>query len=487
MRTGNSVSRERFHSTREYRCDTEIPEGYREHERTGLLIPVQDESALKEFVKGWRTKVMAEMVRSEDYNQVMARYITGNYFPKHFAELNESERAAVFNVLSNHVKHSRHSSAANEHGFRDAEASPTVEVLGNPRDFFVGVQGRGDLEFLIDSCMSDDPRFQRKDPNQYRVFTAQTARRLVNSYDAERERKDMIEGLVRHIAENNGYRQTITATAARLRRLEALVDTYPNFQAVTQRLIDQMSAWRFKHHHRRCLQPILLNGPKGCGKTAYAQALAKALDTEYDFVNLAATSMAGVLTGTSEKWGNGQPGLLFKTLSSGKSASPLLLLDEIDKMSDFDGRFPVGGALLALLEPETARHVRDEYSHLPFDASQVFYVATCNDASLISPPLLSRFTTFNVGYPSQEQRRAIIANFLKANYRHVEMSEDALALLSKETCDLRHMKQLIDRMVSCHVQAKLKLTGMGVTQSLRGKQIINAHTAWLVLNLLPQS
>lgn len=507
--SGDSSQRSRgFHG------ETDPYTGYREHGYTGLLVPVQDQATLKEFVKEWRSAMLRESLRSTDCFKIMEDYITSSAFKSHFSDLDKSDQTVVYRDLGHIIKYSTgkdlsdedgpgeksdRADASSEHSQADVEGSPNdpadpasrkrkksrkrkVAPLENPHDVSVDtVFGRHDLDGLIDRCMSDQPEHQINDPKQYRVFTEEVARQLVRQYDNDKDDKKLIENMVRDMAANNGYRQRITPSEARKKRLVALLKTFPNFANVTQHVIEQMSSWPVKQPHARSFQPILLNGPKGCGKTAYAQALAIALDTEYEFVNLAASSMSGVLTGTSEKWSNGQPGLLFRRLSSGKSASPLVLLDEIDKISEGDHRFQIGGALLSVLEQETSQHLRDEFNNLQFDASQVIFLATCNDASLISPPIKSRFTTFTVKYPSPAQRRVIIANRLAKDYRNIELAEEALVLLSREIGDLRHLKHLIDRLVGQHVQAQLKRMGQGRAQTLKGKQVITEHTARQVL------
>ncbi|MFN4327604.1 MAG: AAA family ATPase [Limnobacter sp.] len=496
------------HSTRISRGFTDPVQqpGFIELGNTGLLVPRDESALMATFVKGWRTDLVRSALRSNDYIDVAKDYITSPRFVAHCSELTEEQIAWVYREMSDVVKTLVSKSGGsqvneNKSGFgarrrRDRHArlmsqyeagsqvgtpnSPQGSLL-DPHMFEESIYGFKDLEKLIDRCMSDAPQHQHKDSKHFRVFTAKNALKLAKDYDSSKDHKDTIEEFIRDMATNNGYRQRITATESRRKKLTALLDSYPNFRKVTQHLLDQMDSWALRQPKRRCFEPILLNGPKGCGKTSYAKSLAQALHTDYEFVNIASVSMGGVLVGTSEKWSNAQPGLLFKSLSRGESASPLILLDEIDKVQDLESKYPIGPVLLAMLEPETSSELRDEFSLIEFDASQIFYVATCNDASLISPPIRSRFKTFNVIYPNVAQRRTIIARRLKADYRNVELSEKALVLLSRQMGDLRHLRDLIDQLVNHHVQTQLKSMGRGRAQVLKGKQIITEHTAMQVL------
>lgn len=152
------------------------------------------------------------------------------------------------------------------------------------------------------------------------------------------------------------------------------------------------------------VQPILLVGPAGAGKSHVALQLAEVLGVTAHTVSYAASGAVGnVLTGSDKHWGNSSIGLVFKLLCEGEFANPVVCLDELDKASPstlMSGaeRHPLN-ELLALLEPSTAREHRDRCAEIRVDARHIVWVATANSLAGLSAPLLSRFKLIMVGKP----------------------------------------------------------------------------------------
>jgi len=105
------------------------------------------------------------------------------------------------------------------------------------------------------------------------------------------------------------------------------------------------------------------------------------------------------LSGSDKHWANTEPGQLLRQVVLGDVANPLIVLDELDKASRRSSSYRPAEALHGLLEPVTARHLRDKSADLEFDASHVIYVATANRLSSIAGSLLSRFRLFYIGEP----------------------------------------------------------------------------------------
>ena len=310
----------------------------------------------------------------------------------------------------------------------------------------------------IHHCMNDGEEYAMTEPNLIRVFTAKAAVQFAEEVGEDSERMPRAWRMFSHFAKNNGYRQIIEPSDEIEARLLKLRFDFPNFEHVVDHLINQLRLWPLKHPDERRFRPLMLDGPKGAGKTAFAKELSKTLNTRYAYFNVASASMGGILTGISSKWGNGQAGLIFSEMARSETASPLILLDEIDK-AIVGGSFPIEGALLNVLEPQTSREMRDEFGGLEFDASRVIYVATSNDLNMISAPLLSRFDVFAVDYPDPSQRELIIRNMLKKQYLQTILTPLALSILARQDGDLRALQSLLDKVVSQHVQAVLNQMG----------------------------
>jgi ATP-dependent Lon protease len=154
--------------------------------------------------------------------------------------------------------------------------------------------------------------------------------------------------------------------------------------------------------------PILLEGPPGIGKTAFANALARAVGTKMEVLNMAGITAGFIISGSHASWSSGKQGRIFDLLTStNASANPVVVLDELDKVGG-DHRFDPCGSLYTLLEPSSARSFKDEFIPLPIDASTIIWIATCNRAVDIPSPLLSRFDAFAIEVPDSNAWAAIV-------------------------------------------------------------------------------
>lgn len=160
------------------------------------------------------------------------------------------------------------------------------------------------------------------------------------------------------------------------------------------------------------LPPLLLDGPPGCGKTAFAERLASWLQVPIARVDMSSLNASFSLTGLDAGYSTGNPGVIWSLLQ-GEWMSPVVLLDEIDKTRALNAE--AGSTfLLGLLEPVTACRFRDAFVGLPIDASCVQWVATSNDLSLIEAPLRSRFRVFEVRQPQGDECLQVVRSVYRA-------------------------------------------------------------------------
>lgn len=183
---------------------------------------------------------------------------------------------------------------------------------------------------------------------------------------------------------------------------------YENFQAVIDHLSMQ---WTCASHALNAgesrLDPILLLGPPGIGKTRFAHEVARRMDTRMAVYSAGSAQAAFQLCGSDAGWSNAKPGIVFELLAQGDSAAPVLVIDEVDKIGMWARENPLN-ALLDLTEPETARQYKDWCLQLMFDASKILVLCTANEQAALPPPLLSRLEVFHVKPPSVRQRQLII-------------------------------------------------------------------------------
>lgn len=160
--------------------------------------------------------------------------------------------------------------------------------------------------------------------------------------------------------------------------------------------------------------PILcLVGVQGIGKTSIAKSIAGALGRR--FVRIALGGMANVmeLRGRSRGETDAEPGQMTKALIRTGVMNPLVLMDEIDKVSDSGGvRADVMAALLEILDPEQNSNFGDHYLDYPLDLSKVLFVCTANNLGGISAALLDRLEIIRMSSYTDEEKAHIAKNYL---------------------------------------------------------------------------
>lgn len=267
-----------------------------------------------------------------------------------------------------------------------------------------------------------------------------------NLRGTDRNQQRYAQSLLEQAGSDDGYRALPRARST-LKKLETTEMLFGNLREPIQKLkIDLMltSAMRAKDFRVR---PILLTGQPGVGKTHFALKLAEILNVPMRKWSAGSAQASFQLTGSDTAWHHARPGMIVEMLATGSSATPLLILDEVDKIGS-DGRYPVTPVLLDLLEPETASAFQDTFFRMPFDASRIIYVLTANDLDAVPAPLLSRVEVFDIPAPEPGQRlRLILAEvrrLQRATGKRIELDANAAEALSERTdVDLRATHRLV--------------------------------------------
>lgn len=186
-------------------------------------------------------------------------------------------------------------------------------------------------------------------------------------------------------------------------------------------------------------QTLCLVGPPGVGKTTLAQAIARALSRPIQTISLAGTYDAAIIRGHRRVYTGSEPGMLASALQAAGMLAPVILLDEIDKISDQSNRGSIGTALLQALDPSLNRHYRDEYLGFTIDLSQVLFIATANQVDDIYPPLRSRMRVLKFWGYSADEKLVIARDYICS--RMIESH----GLSGRVSIDTGALEQLIER------------------------------------------
>ena len=182
---------------------------------------------------------------------------------------------------------------------------------------------------------------------------------------------------------------------------QILDEDHFGLEKVKERIIEQMAVRKLTDGRQGTL--ICLAGPPGTGKTSIAKSIARAIGREYVRISLGGVHDEAEIRGHRKTYIGSMPGRIISAMISAKVKNPLMLLDEIDKMgADIKG--DPASAMLEVLDYEQNKTFKDHYLDLPFDLSDVMFIATANDVSRIPRPLLDRMELIEVnGYTNLEK------------------------------------------------------------------------------------
>jgi ATP-dependent Lon protease len=257
------------------------------------------------------------------------------------------------------------------------------------------------------------------DQTQLRVYDLEKVKGILASLknrSADSDQRNRIKTICEELIKRGEYRPYCELPEPSA--FDDLAANYPNFQESID-LFKNAIALAKIGDGRLDIPPLLLVGPPGIGKTQVANEIARVLATDFVEIRMETEQSGASLTGSSEFWSNTQVGLVFKALTSGKTANPVIMLDELDKVSG-DPRYDPYAGLYSLLERETAKRFEDQSLRgVTVDASGIIWIITANNMAMIPEPILSRVMVHQIRPPTPDESLGI-AHRLYTSIRNVK-------------------------------------------------------------------
>lgn len=253
-----------------------------------------------------------------------------------------------------------------------------------------------------------------------------------------------------------------------------LDENHYGMKKVKERILETLAVRKVSHNADAPI--ICLVGPPGTGKTSIARSVAQSLNKEYVRICLGGVKDEAEIRGHRRTYVGAMPGRIIDGLRKAKVKNPLMLLDEIDKVSN-DYRSDTSSALLEVLDGEQNSHFVDHYIDMPVDLSEILFIATANDLSEVSRLLLDRMEIIEVSsYTKNEKlhiaKEHLVAKQLKKNgltKKSVRFTDKALAkIIDGYTMEagVRELERMIAAVLRKVVRKNYTVGGVNIEKQI---------------------
>ena len=209
---------------------------------------------------------------------------------------------------------------------------------------------------------------------------------------------------------------------------EILNKDHYGIEVVKERILEYIAVMNLNREQKA---PILcFVGLQGIGKTTMAQSIATALGRKFTRISLGGAASSLEFRGQSKANPDAEEGAIVKAMIRVGTSNPVILLDEVDKISDERSiRSSIMAVLLEVLDPEQNSTFVDHYMDYPIDISSVFFILTANNINTISAALLDRLEIVRFTSYNDEEKKIIAQKYLMAKvYKNTNLREDQLVI-----------------------------------------------------------
>ena len=262
-----------------------------------------------------------------------------------------------------------------------------------------------------------------------------------------------------------------------IRAQEILDEDHFDLEKVKERILEYLAVRQLKGNNMK--GPILcFSGPPGVGKTSLGKSIAKATGREFVRISLGGIKDEAEIRGHRRTYVGSMPGRFIQALKQVNTNNPVILLDEVDKIGgDFKG--DPSSALLEVLDPEQNSSFRDHYLNLPFNLSNIMFIATANVLDNIPEPLKDRMEVLNLSGYTQEEKIAIAHKYLVPKQleengitdEHITFKDEGLTTLIRNFTSEAGLRNL-ERQIG----ALCRKVAMKIAKGETGKTIMDAKT-----------
>jgi thymidylate kinase len=310
------------------------------------------------------------------------------------------------------------------------------------------LQGDENAKKILEECVETG----QKVPPKIKLYDSKSLQLFENS-SSDKAAIERIKRILDKI-KKTGFenRELITVPLNYNVIVDEFISMFPNFKETGEYMRDRF-ALSMLGDRRLAIPPMLFVGDPGIGKTEAAIWLSERFGTNHRVVDMASSQSGWTLCGSDAFYSNCREGMVFELLAYHKTANPIIVLEELDKIA-IDEKSDPSAPLYSLLVKRTAEKFIDmSIRDIEVDASHIIWIGTANKSDLIDKAVLDRFAVFNIAAPTAAQtgqiadsiyRRILSKNEWGSAFPQT-LDSTLIQLVEENNCSPRSLYSVIDR------------------------------------------